>query len=92
MGRIGVSDLRQPVSRYLAHVANGETIVTERGRPIALLAPTPPDRWTEMVASGQIIEAHGEGNVIDDPSVGDDLRASTTSDGRMPRASSELSV
>ena len=67
MDRIGVRELRQHASRYLARVATGETIeVTDRGRPVALLVPTPEDPWRELVASGQVIVARGEGGVLDD--------------------------
>jgi prevent-host-death family protein len=46
MDRIGVRELRQHASRYLARVASGETIeVTDRGRAVALLVPTHQDRW-----------------------------------------------
>ncbi len=48
-------------------MATGETIeVTDRGRPVALLVPTPEDPWRELVASGQVIAASGEGDVLDD--------------------------
>jgi len=40
MTEIGVRELRQHASRWLARVKAGETlVVTERGRPIARLAP-----------------------------------------------------
>ena len=67
MERIGVRELRQHASRYLARVATGETIeVTDRGRPVALLVPTGKDRWHDLVASGQVLAASGEGHVADD--------------------------
>jgi prevent-host-death family protein len=67
MERIGVRELRQHASRYLARVAKGETIeVTERGRPVALLVPSPGDRWQELVASGQVSPATMEGDVADE--------------------------
>jgi prevent-host-death family protein len=67
MDRIGVRELRQHASRYLARVATGETIeVTDRGRPVALLVPTPKDHWRELVASGKVIVASAEGDVTDD--------------------------
>ncbi len=67
MERIGVRELRQYASRYLARVQTGETIeVTDRGRPVALLVPTHEDRWLDLVASGQILAATGEGEVLDD--------------------------
>ncbi len=67
MERIGVRELRQHASRYLARVVTGETIeVTDRGRPIALLVPIHEDRWQDLVASGQVLAATGEGDVVDD--------------------------
>ena len=40
MQRIGVRELRQHASRYLAMVARGERVeVTDRGRPVAMLVP-----------------------------------------------------
>jgi prevent-host-death family protein len=68
METIGVRELRQHASRYLARVAKGETIeVTDRGRPVAMLVPTHQDRWQDMVAAGHIIAADGEGHLLDDP-------------------------
>jgi len=58
--RIGIRELRQNASRYLAMVKAGETVeVTERGELIALLVPaqrsvTARDR---LIAAGQIIPA-----------------------------------
>jgi prevent-host-death family protein len=41
MEQIGVRDLRQQASRYLRRVAAGESfVVTDYGRPVAVLAPT----------------------------------------------------
>jgi prevent-host-death family protein len=68
MERIGVRELRQHASRYLARVAEGESIeITDRGHPVALLVPTPTDPWEELLASGQVIEATGDGDVLDEP-------------------------
>ncbi|MBV9253021.1 MAG: type II toxin-antitoxin system prevent-host-death family antitoxin [Actinobacteria bacterium] len=42
MDRVGVRELRQRASELLRRVEAGETIeVTDRGRPVALLAPLP---------------------------------------------------
>lgn len=39
---VGIRELRQHLSRYLRRVEAGETLeVTERGRPVAVLAPLP---------------------------------------------------
>ena len=60
MERIGVRELRQNASRYLARVKAGETVeVTERGELVALL--TPPGRALNtrdrLVASGRLVPA-----------------------------------
>jgi prevent-host-death family protein len=67
MERIGVRELRQHASRYLARVATGETIeVTDRGRSVALLVPIHQDWWQNLVASGQVIPAALEGDLLDE--------------------------
>ncbi len=77
METIGVRELRQHASRYLARVATGETIeVTDRGRPVALLVPTHPDPWQVLITSGQIIAANGDGDIFDDPPADYGIRAS----------------
>ena len=61
MERIGVRELRQHASRYLARVVGGETIeVTDRGRPVARLVPVRSEAWTDMVAAGRIALAEGD--------------------------------
>ena len=60
MERIGIRELRQHASRYLARVKAGETVeVTERGRLVALLAPPDPSASARerLVASGQLVPA-----------------------------------
>jgi prevent-host-death family protein len=53
MDRIGVRELRQHASRYLARVAAGESLeVTDRGRPVARLVPVDDDPWDTLVATG----------------------------------------
>ncbi|MGH9057574.1 MAG: type II toxin-antitoxin system Phd/YefM family antitoxin [Acidimicrobiales bacterium] len=55
MERIGVRELRQHASRYLARVAGGESLeVTDRGRAVAHLVPVRTDLWDDLVASGRI--------------------------------------
>ena len=67
MDRIGVRELRQHASRYLARVASGETIqVTDRGRPVALLVPLPADAWDGMVAAGKVTLAEDDVDVADE--------------------------
>jgi prevent-host-death family protein len=60
MTRIGVRELRQHASRYLALVKNGEAVeVTERGRLVARLVPAvraESDR-DRLVAEGRLVRA-----------------------------------
>lgn len=53
--QISIRDLRQHASRWLRHVQAGESFeVTDRGRPVALLAPLPRGSELErLVASGR---------------------------------------
>jgi prevent-host-death family protein len=62
-----VRELRQRASELLRLVAGGETIeVTDRGRPVAVLAPIPEGSPLERLrASGDVTV--GEGNLDDLP-------------------------
>jgi prevent-host-death family protein len=65
MDRIGVRELRQHASKYLARVARGETLeVTDRGRPVALLTPVPADPWEQMIADGRVHPAEEPGGLL----------------------------
>ena len=67
MERIGVRELRQHASRYLARVVRGETLeVTDRGRPVARLVPLHTDAWTDLVAAGKVALAAGDADVADE--------------------------
>jgi prevent-host-death family protein len=58
--RIGVRELRQNASRYLALVKAGETVeVTERGVLVAVLSPPggPRSARDRLVASGRLVPA-----------------------------------
>lgn len=59
MEQIGVRELRQNASQYLAQLAaNGEPIeITDRGRPVARLVPIAADEWANMIAAGEVIPA-----------------------------------
>lgn len=58
--RVGVSELRDHLSRYLRGVADGtEIVVTVRGREIARLAPIGPDPFAELRARGLIRDPIG---------------------------------
>jgi prevent-host-death family protein len=67
METIGVRELRQHASRYLARVVTGESIrVTDRGRPVALLVPAQTEPWDELVDSGQVAPAEEPGDLLDE--------------------------
>jgi prevent-host-death family protein len=61
-GNVGIRELRQDLSRYLRRVIAGERlVVTERGRPVAVLSP-----WAEegdvidrLVAEGRMRRGRG---------------------------------
>lgn len=68
MERIGVRELRQHASRYLARVAGGERLeVTDRGRPVALLVPVTSDPWEDLLASGRVMTPQEASDVLDEP-------------------------
>ncbi len=57
---VGVRELRQYFSVYLARVVKGETLrVTDRGRPVAILAPLSESATLaeRLVASGRAVAA-----------------------------------
>ena len=62
MLRIGVRELRQNASRYLARVKAGETVeVTERGVLVARLVPLQQSESARdrLIAAGKLIPARG---------------------------------
>ena len=64
--RVGIRELRQDLSRYLRRVRAGERlIVTEHGRPLAVLAPWADDGHVldRLIADGQA--RRGEGRLLD---------------------------
>ncbi|CAN5763950.1 MAG: type II toxin-antitoxin system prevent-host-death family antitoxin [Geodermatophilaceae bacterium] len=68
MESIGVRELRQYASRYLARVAAGESLqITDRGRPVARLIPPAEDSWEEMIATGRVLAPELPGDVTDEP-------------------------
>lgn len=61
--RVGVRELRQNLSRYLRRVERGERVeVTERGRPVAVLAPLgePEGPLARLVAAGRVRAPRGD--------------------------------
>lgn len=79
MERIGVRELRQHASRYLARVAAGERIeVTDRGRPVAMLVPAESDAWQALIVAGRLRPA--EGHPLDELAGSYDVDASAELD------------
>jgi prevent-host-death family protein len=81
---VGIRDLRQDLSRYLARVKKGERLtVTDRNRPVAVLAPLPEqeDAWERMIAEGEIIppEKEFDWDNMPEPIKSDDPYAGTKS-------------
>jgi prevent-host-death family protein len=77
MERIGVRELRQHASRYLARVAGGEILeVTDRGRPVAHLVPVRTDAWDDLLASGRVSPAEDDADVADETPGDYDIAAS----------------
>jgi len=59
MEQIGVRELRQHASRYLAQVAQRrEPIeITDHGRPVARLVPVANDDWSNLIAAAEVTPA-----------------------------------
>jgi prevent-host-death family protein len=66
---VGIRELRQRASELLRRVEAGETIeITDRGRPVAVLAPLPEgDPYERLLAAGEIIPATGSLDDLPDP-------------------------
>ena len=61
--QVGVRELRQNLSVYLARIARGETLeVTDRGLAVAILAPLPKPRSVleRLRAEGHVTPARGD--------------------------------
>jgi prevent-host-death family protein len=69
MTSVGVRELRQRASELLRLVEQGETVqITDRGRPIALLTPTPQGTPLErMRAAGDVEAATGDLDDLPEP-------------------------
>lgn len=69
MSSVGVRELRQRASELLRRVADGEIIqITDRGRPVALLAPLPEaDPLERLRASGEVVPAERDLTDLPEP-------------------------
>jgi prevent-host-death family protein len=77
MERIGLRELRQNASRYIARVAQGETVeVTQRGRLVARIVPAGEDTWDDLILRGDVIPAESPGDLLDITPVDIDVDAS----------------
>ncbi|MBA2691665.1 MAG: type II toxin-antitoxin system prevent-host-death family antitoxin [Rubrobacter sp.] len=74
--KVGVRELRQNLSVYLRRVAEGETLeVTERGRPVAVIAPLPEDSTPlkRLVSAGRAVKPGGDLLDLSEPPEGASL-------------------
>jgi prevent-host-death family protein len=71
MTSVGVRELRQRASELLRLVERGETVeITDRGRPVALLTPTPEGSPLERLrAAGGVEAAAGDLDDLPEPLV-----------------------
>jgi prevent-host-death family protein len=70
MERIGLRELRQNASRYIARVARGETVeVTQRGRLVAKIVPAGGDTWEDLILRGEVFPAESPGDLLDEEPV-----------------------
>lgn len=61
MASVGIRELRQRASELVRRVEDGESIeITDRGRPVAVLAPLPEDRLERLRASGDLQPSDGD--------------------------------
>ena len=69
MRTVGIRELRQRASELLRLVQQGETItVTDRGRPVAVLAPPPEGSPLEQLRTlGEIIPASSDLKDLPEP-------------------------
>mgnify|MGYP005863565267 CR=1 FL=1 len=69
MAQVGVRELRQRASEVLRRVEAGETFeVTDRGRPIAILAPLPERGPLERLrASGELAPGRARSEDLPEP-------------------------
>jgi prevent-host-death family protein len=70
MASVGIRELRQHASELLRRVEDGERIeITDRGRPVAVLAPLPDDPLERLRASGDLQDSDGDLSDIPEPLV-----------------------
>lgn len=76
MGEVGIRALKQNASAVVAQAATGETItITDRGRPVAQLAPIPSSRLAALARAGQARAPRRDIAALPAPEPGPDLTA-----------------
>lgn len=79
--RVGIQELRQNLSAYLAKVKTGSAFtVTDRGKPVAILKPLAKvdDMWQQLIEDGVVVPAAGHWSEIEQPAGGVDLNRTTS--------------
>lgn len=67
MQRIGLRELRQHASRYVALVAEGASVeIAVRGRPVARMVPIAGDTWEDMIGRGEVVPAPSGADLLDE--------------------------
>lgn len=68
---VGIKELRDGLSRYLAEVRAGATVtITDHGRPVARIVPVAvPNRLEQLIAEGRITEPARTKRTAPDPLV-----------------------
>ena len=68
MASVGIRELRQRASELVRRVENGESIeITDRGRPVAVLAPLPDDPVQRLRAAGDLQPSEGDLDELPEP-------------------------
>ncbi|GAA1482596.1 type II toxin-antitoxin system Phd/YefM family antitoxin [Gordonia sinesedis] len=76
MTDVGIRALKQNASAVVAAAAAGEVVtITDRGRPVAQLAPIPSSPLARRIASGTARPARRDLRDVPEPEPGPDLSA-----------------
>ena len=70
MASVGIRELRQRASELIRRVEDGESIeITDRGRPVAVLAPLPVGALERLRAAGDLQANEGDISDLPEPLV-----------------------
>lgn len=87
MGTVTRTELNQQTAKVLARVAAGERlIVTDRGVPVAEIAPPPRSTWDALIAAGRVRPARREGAADLEPELSGPSVSEMIDDVRRDRA------